>query len=131
LLEGLNLVANRTGYSLRELVGTLIALRKTQLRSSENLLARERSLFCSAFVQHIFRAAGIDLAPGVNAKVTTPQDIANSPLPHTMYLLKREVPTDKLGTLGVRVKRRVKARLRQLKHRAENPGLGTDKSRQR
>lgn len=116
--EGLSLVANRTGYSLRELVGTLIALRRTNLRSSDNVLARDRSLFCSAFVRHIFRAAGVDLVPGVNAKVTTPQDIADSPLPCTMYLLQREVPAARLAKLGARVRRRVKARLRQLKSRA-------------
>src|SRR5439155_11765621 len=68
--EGLELVANRARYSLRELVGTLIALRHPQLRGQGNVLAREKSLYCSAFVQHLFRKAGIDLAPGVNAKNT-------------------------------------------------------------
>src|ERR1043166_1251419 len=65
LREGLELVANRERYSLRELIGTLLALRRPGLRGRENLLARERSLFCSAFVQHLFRRAGGDLAPGV------------------------------------------------------------------
>ena len=64
LREGLDLVANRTRYSLRELVGTLFALRRPALRGEENLLARESSVFCSALVQYLFRKAGLDLTPG-------------------------------------------------------------------
>src|SRR6185369_14765103 len=64
LSAGLELVASRERYSLRELIGTLIALRHPELRGRENVLARERSLFCSAFVQRLFRNAGIELAPG-------------------------------------------------------------------
>ena len=63
--EGLELVATRTRYSLRELVGTLIALRHSDLRGRNNLLARQSSIYCSALVQHLFRKAGVDLAPGV------------------------------------------------------------------
>ncbi|TAK94172.1 MAG: hypothetical protein EPO07_17100 [Verrucomicrobia bacterium] len=118
LREALDLVANRTRYSLRELLGTLIALRRDS-RAEENLLAQNQSLFCSAFVQHIFRSAGFDLMPGVNVKLTTPQDLSQSPLPHTMYLLRREVPTDKLGKLKARVKRRMGAELRLLKKRTK------------
>ena len=40
--EGLELVANRARYSLRELFGTLIALRRPELRARSNLLAREQ-----------------------------------------------------------------------------------------
>src|SRR5256885_8756409 len=40
--EGLEMVANRARYSLRELVGTLIALRRPQLRNRNNVLAREQ-----------------------------------------------------------------------------------------
>src|SRR5262245_27515018 len=43
LKEGLELVANRERYSLRELLGTLIALRKETLRGRSNVLSRERS----------------------------------------------------------------------------------------
>jgi hypothetical protein len=90
LREGLELVANRAGYSLRELFGTLIALRRPQLRGRQNLLARESSIFCSALVQHLFRKAGLDLAPGVDLKNTTPEDIARTRLPHVAYVLQRE-----------------------------------------
>jgi hypothetical protein len=89
LREAVELSANRARYSLRELLGTLLALRHTRLRSRENLLARERSMYCSAFVQWVFRKAGLDLAPGVDYKNTTPKDIACTPLPHVKYWLRR------------------------------------------
>jgi hypothetical protein len=113
--EGLEMVATRTKYSLRELVGTLIALRRPALRSEENVLARERSVYCSAFVGHLFRKAGIDLAPGVQGKNTTPQDISLTPVPHTAYLLKRAVATSALQKLNNDVRRKLKARVRLLK----------------
>src|SRR5258706_450891 len=80
--EGLELVADRTRYSLRELVGTLIALRHSELRARTNLLARQRSMYCSALVNHVFRQAGLDLAPGVDLKNTTPEHIARTAAPH-------------------------------------------------
>lgn len=115
--EGLELVATRERYSLRELVGTLIALRHPALRGRENLLSRERSLFCSAFVQFVFRKTGLDLAPGVDAKHTTPEDISRSCVPHVTYLLQRELPRSKIDELKKRLHRRVRARMRQLKRR--------------
>jgi len=88
--EGLEMVASRVRYSLRELVGTLIALHEPKLRGRENPLAREKSCYCSAFVQHVFRKAGIDLAPGLDVKHTTPEDISRTPVPHVTYLLQRK-----------------------------------------
>lgn len=113
--EGLELVAARARYSLRELVGTLIALRHPELRGRENVLAREKSLYCSAFVQHLFRKAGLDLAPGVDAKNTTPEDICRAPAPHVTYLLKRGSGRSRLEQLRVRIRRRVRARVRHLR----------------
>jgi hypothetical protein len=78
LREGLELVANRARYSLRELFGTFIALNRPQLRGQHNLLARESSMYCSALMQHLFRKPGLDLAPGVDLKNTTPEDIARA-----------------------------------------------------
>ncbi|HLH54293.1 MAG TPA: hypothetical protein VKY92_11830 [Verrucomicrobiae bacterium] len=95
LSEAIDLAANRARYSLRELVGTLLALRHTELRNRENLLAREKSMYCSAFVQWVFRKAGLDLAPGLDFKNTTPKDIAGTALPHTAYWLMREMPVRK------------------------------------
>ena len=89
LREALEMVASHTRYSLRELIGTLLALKKPGLRTQRNLLARERSLYCSAFVQHVFRNAGLDLAPGLDVKHTTPEDISRTPVPHVTYLLQR------------------------------------------
>jgi hypothetical protein len=112
LCEGLNLVADRTRYSLRELLGTLLVLRKQTLRGQANPLAREKSFFCSAFVQHLFRAAGLDLVPGLDVKHTTPEDLARSAVPHTTYLLKRAVATSRLKAVRERIQERRVARRR-------------------
>jgi hypothetical protein len=108
LLGGaLDLVAGRIRYSLRELVGTLIALRRPARRSRENPLARDQSFYCSAFVLHLFAKVGIDLVPGVHAKHTTPEDIARTPVPHINYLLERPSPTTRRARLQERWRRRL------------------------
>src|SRR5215475_7266690 len=112
LREGLELVATRARYSLRELLGTLIALRRPELRGRDNLLARERSMYCSAFVQHLFRKAGFELAPGVVGKNTTPEDIAQTSVPHVTYLLTREQTESKLVELKSRLHRRIRSHFR-------------------
>jgi hypothetical protein len=117
LREGLELVANRARYSLRELFGTLLALQRPELRGRHNLLARESSMFCSALVQHLFRKTGLDLAPGVDLKNTTPEDIARTVLPNVTYLLQRQVLRSKITALKTRLRRRVGARIRQLRRR--------------
>ena len=111
----MDLVASRNRYSLRELVGTLIALRKPALRAEENLMARERSMYCSAFVQHLFRNIKVDLAPGVHAKNTTPEDIWRSNLPHVSYVLERPRLRTSLEAGRVRLRRRLKARVKSLR----------------
>jgi hypothetical protein len=90
LREGLELVSDRARYSLRELFGTFIALRLPELRGRRNLLARRSSWYCSALLQYLFRKAGLDLAPGVDVKNTTPEDIARTPVPHAAYVLRRD-----------------------------------------
>jgi len=117
LREGLELVANRARYSLRELFGTLIALQRPELRGRHNLLARESSMFCSALVQHLFRKTGLDLAPGVDLKNTTPEDIARTVLPHVTHLLQRQVLRSSITALKTRLRRRVGARIRHLRWR--------------
>ena len=119
LREGLDLVASRNRYSLRELVGTLIALRKPELRAEENLLARERSMYCSAFVQHLFRKIRMDLAPGVHAKNTTPEDIWRSTRPHVSFVLERPVLRTRLEQGRVRFRRRLKARVKSLRSKGK------------
>jgi hypothetical protein len=105
--EGLDLVANRTRYSLRELVGTLIALRHSELRGRNNVLARQSSIYCSALVQHVFRKAGVDLAPGVDLKNTTPEHLARTTVPHTAFVLRREPAVGKLAGLRTKLRNRI------------------------
>ena len=102
LSEGLELVASRARYSLRELVGDSHCAARSPVARSENLLTRESSMYCSAFVQHLFRKTGIDLAPGVHGKNTTPEDISRTAVPHLTYILERETPQDKLSELKLR-----------------------------
>jgi len=120
LREALELVANRARYSLRELLGTLVALRRPELRARQNLLARESSMYCSAFVQHLFRRVGFDLAPGVDMKNTTPEDIARTAVPHMTFWLDRAAPQTKEPAQKLHLPRRVRARVRRWRrlHRA-------------
>lgn len=90
--RGLDLVANATRYSIRELFGTLLALRKPTLRTQENRLAREQAFYCSAFVRHVFGHAGIDLALGIAVKNTTPEDIAQTAAARQRWLMVRSAP---------------------------------------
>jgi len=90
--EGLDLVAGRVRYSLRELLGTLIGLRLPSLRNQRNPLARDHSFYCSAFVQHLFAKCGVSLVSGVEVKRNTPEDLFRSPLARTVYLLRRLQP---------------------------------------
>lgn len=87
LTEALDLLSGSAHYSLRELAGTFLAIRRPTLRGRENLLAREGALYCSAFVQHCYLKAGVDFAPGVSTKNTTPEDIAGTAVPHRTYVL--------------------------------------------
>ena len=113
LRESLELVAGHERYSLRELIGTLLALRKPELRARENLLARERCVYCSAFVQQLFRHVELDLVPGVAAKHSTPEDIFRTLVPHTKYVLLREMPGAKIATLGRKLRTGIRARIRR------------------
>jgi hypothetical protein len=126
LCEGLDLVANRARYSVRELVGTLIALRRPELRGRANVLARESAMYCSAFVHHLFRKSGLDLAPGVDLKNTTPEHFSRTTVPHATYLLERERATSKLSELRKRLRGRVAVRLGKLKGKA--PKRAAEKS---
>lgn len=103
LTEGLNLLSGLSTYSLSELLGTLISLNSTRLRSKENLLAREGALYCSALVQHCFDAINLDLKPDVETKNITPHDLFQTPQPHTAYHLIREQPKGPRRSLGRRM----------------------------
>ena len=113
LRESLDLVANRTRYSLRELIGSLIALRNPHLRGQDNVLAREKSLYCSAFVQHVFSKIGIDLAPGIHEKNSAPEDISRTLVPHVTYVLQRDVAETRWTELPGELRRKVRERIKQ------------------
>lgn len=113
LREGLECVADRARYSLRELVGTMIALRHPELRGKGNLMSRNRSMYCSAFIQHLFGKLGLSLAHGVDLKNTTPEDIARTNLPHVAYVLRRAAPQGKLRALRQKLHKRVSERLKR------------------
>src|SRR3954468_12290916 len=117
LAAALELVANRAQYSLRELFGTLIALKHPQLRGRTNLLARERSMYCSAFVRHLFREMGVDLSPGIDGKNTTPEHISITPVQHTRYVLQRLTPSSRIGEIRTKVRGRIQERIARLKER--------------
>lgn len=108
LAAALEQVAQRTRYSLRELAGTVWAMRHPEWRPRANLLARDQAFFCSAFVRHVFAAAGLDLVAGVNEKNTAPEHIACTELSHTKWLLVRGEVTTRRGLI-----KRVKARLKK------------------
>jgi hypothetical protein len=107
--EALEMVAGRVRYSLRELMGTLFALRSPAKRAKPNPLARPESLFCSAFVTHVLRKVGIDPVPGLDVKHAAPEDLFRSPRAAGIWLLQpaqaAKVP------LKERIAARVKKRL--------------------
>ncbi len=110
LAVALEQVAQRTRYSLREIAGTAWALRHPEWRPRENLLARERAFFCSAFVRHVFAVAGLDLVAGIAEKNTAPEHIARTSVPHTKWVMVRgEVPVSRVRSLVKRVRARLRA----------------------
>jgi hypothetical protein len=92
MTEALNLVSGLARYSLREIMGTFLALHRPAMRSRQNVLAREGSLYCSAFVQHCYATIGVEFVPGIAIKNTTPEDIAASSLKRQAWLLVRDRP---------------------------------------
>lgn len=110
---GLELVSGRVRYSLREILGILIALRHPTLRPRGNLLVRDNAFFCSALVRHLFAKAGCDLTPGLDVKHTAPEDLFRSPVPHEAWTLERTMPHSHLRALTRRLKQRVRTRLRR------------------
>jgi hypothetical protein len=89
IAEGLDLLARRTQYSLRELFAAYFKLKRPEKRAAKNPLARERAMFCSAFVQHLYLTVGIDFADDVDTKLTAPEDIARTRVPHNAWMLTR------------------------------------------
>ncbi len=110
LAAALELVSEGVRYSLREIAGTVWAMRHPRWQPKENLLAREKAFYCSAFVRHVFGRAGLDLAAGIAEKNTAPEHLAATLVPHKKWVMARgEVPTSRVR----RVVGRVKAKLRK------------------
>jgi len=109
MASALQLVSEGTRYSLREIAGTLWAMRHPRWRPRENLLVRERAFYCSAFVRHIYGQAGIELAREVAVKNTAPEHIYRTELPHTRWILSRPAPpAGRVRRLAQRVRTRLK-----------------------
>ena len=87
--EGLELVAQGAKYSLREILGTYVAIHRPHTRDRKNRLAQDNAMYCSGFVQYVFNKIGLELVPGVHASRGTPEDIWLSPVPRVTYLLER------------------------------------------
>ncbi|MFZ2656834.1 MAG: hypothetical protein WAX69_18010 [Victivallales bacterium] len=110
LAGGLDMIAGRARYSLRELAGTLIALRHQDMRKKENPLGQPQSFYCSALVRCLFINSGVDLTPGLDIKNTTPEDIWRSLIVREAWVLEAHMPkrNDMAGTVeGVRRKIRL------------------------
>jgi hypothetical protein len=108
LAHALELVSAGTRYSLREIVGTVWAMRHPEWRPKENQLAREKSFYCSAFVRHVFGRIGLELTPGIDEKNTTPEDIASIAVPHTKWLMVRSAPSSQTRRIAGEMKERIK-----------------------
>lgn len=88
LARALDLVAQRVPYDYSGILGTWLALRRGQLHRPSRLRTG-RGIFCSAFVAHLYREAGLRFVEGVAEEHVTPEHIARTPIPHTLYLLQR------------------------------------------
>lgn len=105
-VAALDLLAGLGHYSLRELAGTALGLHSRRVRGRENLLARDRAMYCSALVQHCYSAAGVSIAPGVPGKHLTPEDIDQAAPAQGRHRLIRDV-----GISGIRLATGKAARL--------------------
>ena len=124
LAAALDMVALRTRYSLRELVGTMVALRRQELRSKPNPLGSDTSVYCSAFVRLALMRAGLDALPGVDPKHTTPEDIFRSPHAVRIVLLERREWAP--ATPSERIKARVRTRVGKIRDAAARLRSGAE-----
>ncbi len=111
LAGALELVAEGTRYSLREIAGTLWAMRHAGWCPKENRLAQEQAFYCSSFVRHVFGRVGLDLSTGVAEKNTAPEHIVSTALPHTKWILTRSAaPASRVRRIAQRVRAKLKKR---------------------
>ncbi len=108
--HALELVAAGARYSIRELLGTVWAMRRAGGQARANVLAQEKSFYCSAFVRHVFARASLELNPGLAEKNTTPEDLWRVTVPHTKWLLERERKPNMLRRAVGKMKARIAKR---------------------
>jgi hypothetical protein len=85
--KALEMVKQKIMYPVSGLFGTFFAY----LFGTEkwrNLLNTKQALYCSAFVQKAYLAAGINLARDVSTTNTSPEHLWLTKVPHQSYLLK-------------------------------------------
>jgi hypothetical protein len=85
--KALEMVKQKIMYPISGLFGTFFAY----LFGTEkwrNLWNTKHALYCSAFVQKAYLAAGIDLAQDVATTNTSPEHLWLTKIPHQSYLLK-------------------------------------------
>jgi hypothetical protein len=86
--KALDMVVQKIKYPISGLFGTFFAY----LFSTEkwrNLWCTRDALYCSAFVQEAYLAAGIDLAGDVATTNTSPEHLWRTKVPHKTYVLKQ------------------------------------------
>ena len=86
--KALEMVSQRILYPVSGLFGTLLAYLSGTERW-HNLWNTRNALYCSAFVQESYLAAGLDLAPKVATTNTGPDHLWQTEVPHAAYLLER------------------------------------------
>jgi hypothetical protein len=85
--KALNMVTQKIMYPISGLFGTFFAyLFRTE--KWRNLWNTKNALYCSAFVQEAYLAAGIDLARDVATTNTSPEHLWQTKIPHKVYVLK-------------------------------------------
>lgn len=84
----LDMISQKILYPVSGLIGTLLAY-LSGTEKWRNLWNTRNALYCSAFVQAAYLAAGIDLAPDVATTNTGPEHLWQARVPHTAYLLKK------------------------------------------
>src|SRR5512139_1120927 len=86
--KSLDMVSKGILYPVSGLFGTLLAY-LSGTEKWRNLWNTKNALYCSAFVQEAYLAAGIDLASKVATMNTGPDHLWQTTVPHSAYLFKR------------------------------------------
>ncbi|MBI2933029.1 MAG: hypothetical protein HYY16_15400 [Planctomycetes bacterium] len=84
--SGLDSVARGVRYAAGGALKTYWAILSKRLDRDK----KKDTVFCSAFVRALYRAAGIDLAPGIAIRHTTPEHLWRTPVAHRRNRLIRQ-----------------------------------------